>query len=99
MGRIDRQTGTQARREVTRHSHPNPAHRRQAASAAEVCELAQRARHDNRPLCLHLWCRDQGGMRFEHPLAVAARAERVASLRSELLLHAPDGLWSASEVA
>ena len=38
-------------------------------------------------------------MRFEHPLAVAARAERVASLRSELMLQAPDGLWSASEVA
>jgi len=70
----------------------------QVTTAAEICELAQRVAMTSRPLCLHVWCRDQGGKRADHPLAVAERLERVASLRSELLLSAPD-LWSSSEMA
>ena len=69
----------------------------QAATAAEVCELAQWLA-PSAPLCLHVWCRDLGGMRFSHPLAVAERVARVAALRDELQSTAPAGLWAGSEV-
>ena len=69
-----------------------------AAAASEIYELAQRV-SPTRPLCLHVWCRDTGGARSAHPLAVSERATRVASLRRELEAIAPAGLWSASAVA
>lgn len=72
----------------------------QAASTSEIFELAQRvAMTTSCPLCLHVWCRDQGGMRFGHPLAVAKREERVASLRDDLVRLAPEGMWSATSGA